>query len=213
MIAETPIRAQPRQRSPCFSTDTVTNTTGGANNRYSYPKRPHRISTKISLPKRLTDNEGQVTDFDTSTGLYTIKFDNVIESGWTCDKITLAKPRNQQKTIATLSGAYNNHIYAPNFFPKASPSTNYASAKDVEERDYSAFIQTFNANLWDPTLKIFASFKDFLDHPDPAIQNCWLCFGKNEYHRLSKDGMDVLKWICHSDVPRLKMGDLPLYCR
>ena len=28
-------------------------------------------------------------------------------------------------------------------------------AKDVKERDYSDFIQTFNANLWDPTLKNF----------------------------------------------------------
>ena len=108
-----------------------------------------------------------------------------------------------------MSGAYDHQIYAPNFFPKVSPSTNYSSARDVEEQNYTNFIQSFNANLLDPTLNEFASFKDFLNHPDPAIGNCWLWFGENEYHRLSKDRMGVLKRIRCSNVPCSKMITYP----
>ena len=151
----------------------------------------------------------QVTDFDKTNGLYAVKFDDIFESGLTHVEITLAKPRNQKPKIAALSGAYNHHIYAQHFFPKASPSTNYSFAKDVEEQNYSNFIQGFNGNLWDPTLNKVASFKDFLNHPDPAIQNCWLCSRENEYHPLSKDGMGVLEWIQCSDVPCSKMVAYP----
>jgi hypothetical protein len=207
--AEKPIPIVARRRSPRLAKSSETVSTGGANNRYSYPKRPHRIGTKIINNKRFTNNTGRITDFEKTTGLYTVEFEDLIESGWTHDEITLAKPRNQPKKIAALTGTFDTSIYAPNFFPKASPSTNYAHARDVEERNYSEFVRCFNANLWDPTLKKFASFKDFLNHPDPSIRNRWLHSGENEYHRLSKDGMGVLEWIRRSDVPKSKMVTYP----
>ena len=206
---EIPIPTVPRRRSPRFATDTKTNPSGGANNRYSYPKHPHRIGTKIFHDKQFTNHDGRITNFDKTTGLYTVEFDDLIESGWTHDEITLAKPRNQTKKIAALTGTFDTSIYAPNFFPKASPSTNYAQTRDVAERNYTEFINGFNANLWNPTLKKFASFKDFLNHPDPMIRNRWLCSGENEYHRLSKDGMGVLDWIRRSEVPQSKMVTYP----
>ena len=64
--------------------------------------------------------------------------------------------------------------------------------------------------IWDPELNKMAHYRDLFIHPNPEIQRRWMESGENEFGRLFQgykevNGMDVLEWIHHDEVPKDKI--------
>ena len=61
-----------------------------------------------------------------------------------------------------------------------------------------------------------AAYRDLVKHPDPVVCHQWLTSGKNKFCRLfqgydTTEGMDVLDWIPHTEVPQHKKVTYPRY--
>ena len=83
----------------------------------------------------------------------------------------------------------------------------------TDRRLASAFA---GGKIYDDTLQKFASWKELVQHPDPAIARRWIQSGINEFARLFQgygdiEGVDVLEWIHRHDVPPGKKVTYPRY--
>ena len=62
----------------------------------------------------------------------------------------------------------------------------------------------------------FAKYRDLVNHHNDVIKQRWLRSAENESARLFRgyngvDGIDVLEWILHKDIPKDKQVTYPRY--
>ena len=80
--------------------------------------------------------------------------------------------------------------------------------KGTEFLSQQAWDLAAGGTIWDPELKKMAHYRDRIKHPNATIRNRWIKSGENEFGRLFQgfkpnniEGMDVLEWIPHTDMP------------